>query len=422
MKILYLAPIGTQSSMLAAYTFLDDEVRWLADCGLEMFVFSHPESDRTAVSENGQVRLLPLAPAKSGTGALAAVKAVAMIWKLRRLLPARWWASAFDLWRAARIEQLVADSVREQEIDLIHSNFGWPNGLGGVLAKATTGVPLVATFRGMDLLADQRIAYGRRLKPNFDAAVRVLLKNADLTNHVSQFMRERAIELGADPNSATVVRKGVNCQIFGACAASDSRNAPCPTILTVASLIKRKGIDTIMRALSLLADSHDFSLIIVGVGPELKPLQALSESLSIAHRTSFVGQVTRDRIASFFSACDIFVLGSVLEASGNVLLEAMASERPVICTDSGGPPEYVADGDTGFVVPQDNPAAMAEKLEMLLESPELLKHMGNQGRKRALEHFTHHRMVNEIVATYERALSHSDVSHNSTSDYASMRV
>ena len=84
----------------------------------------------------------------------------------------------------------------------------------------------------------------------------------------------------------------------------------------------------------------------------------------------------------------------------------------------GRPPEYVADGDTGFVVPQGNPAAMAEKLEMLLESPELRKHMGNQGRKRALEHFTHHRMVNEIVATYEKALSQNDVRRSATSDEA----
>ncbi len=408
--------------MLAAYTFLDDEVRWLADFGLEIFVLSQPESRRAASAEHHNVRVVPLPPASTGKGILAAAKAVVMIWKLRRLLPPRWWASAFNFWRGARIEQLVADTVREQKIDLIHSNFGWPSGLGGVLAKATTGKPLVATFRGMDLLADQRIGYGARLRPAFDAAVRVLLKNADLTNHVSQFMCERAVELGADPNSATVVRKGVNCQMFSGRAASDSRNAPCPTILTVASLIKRKGIDTILRALGLLTDSHNFSLIIVGVGPELKPLQALSESLSIAHRTSFVGQVTRDRIASFFSACDIFVLGSVLEASGNVLLEAMASERAVICTESGGPPEYVADGETGFVVPQDNPAAMAEKLEMLLESPELRKHMGNQGRKRALEHFTHHRMVNEIVATYERALSQNDVRRSATSDEAFVRV
>ena len=222
--------------MLAAYTFLDDEVRWLADFGLEIFVLSQPESRRAASAEHHNVRVVPLPPASTGKGILAAAKAVVMIWKLRRLLPPRWWASAFNFWRGARIEQLVADTVREQKIDLIHSNFGWPSGLGGVLARPPPENRWWQHFAEWTCLQTNALD-GACLRPAFDAAVRVLLKNADLTNHVSQFMCKRAVELGADPNSAAVVRKGVNCQMFSGRAASDSRNAPCPTILTVASLI-----------------------------------------------------------------------------------------------------------------------------------------------------------------------------------------
>ena len=103
----------------------------------------------------------------------------------------------------------------------------------------------------------------------------------------------------------------------------------------------------------------------------------------------------------FFAACDVFVLASTLEAAGNVLLEAMASARPVICTASGGPGEYIHHGETGFVVPVADVTALADRIRLLLDKPALGDQLGAAGRSRALGRLDSQRMVGDIVRIYD---------------------
>jgi glycosyltransferase involved in cell wall biosynthesis len=109
-------------------------------------------------------------------------------------------------------------------------------------------------------------------------------------------------------------------------------------------------------------------------------------------------------IPRYFGACDIFALGSLVESAGIVLLEAMAAGRPVVCTDAGGPSEYVQEGATGFIVPPANPAAMADKLRVLLEQPELREAFGREGRVRVIRCFPYSKRVRELRESYLEAL------------------
>ena len=84
---------------------------------------------------------------------------------------------------------------------------------------------------------------------------------------------------------------------------------------------------------------------------------------------------------------ELFVHGALIEASGNVLLEAMAAGLPIVCTDAGGPSEYVADGVAGLIVPPADPKAMANRMRLLLEGGPLREQLGRQGRQRAKAHF-----------------------------------
>ena len=95
-------------------------------------------------------------------------------------------------------------------------------------------------------------------------------------------------------------------------------------ILTVAGLIRRKGVHHLLEAAARLRPTHDFSVVICGEGVEHERLQQLSDTLGLGDRTYFRGRVDRQAISQYFAACDVFVLASTLEAAGNVLLEAMA--------------------------------------------------------------------------------------------------
>ena len=101
----------------------------------------------------------------------------------------------------------------------------------------------------------------------------------------------------------------------------------------------------------------------------------------------------------------MFVLASTIEAAGNVLLEAMAAARPVVCTASGGPAEYVRDGETGFVVPVGDVPALAARLRLLLDDPALANRFGEQGLRLAQDGYRFDRMTGDIVQLYQDLLA-----------------
>jgi glycosyltransferase involved in cell wall biosynthesis len=397
LKILYLTPPSPDGARLSAFSFVDEEILALARQGVEIFMIAivPPAEGRRNAHVNISARTLP-----TGKAWREISRTLRFLWHVKRFIPGSLWLRPLLLYRTVHLERFAHDLILQERIGIIHSQFGWPGGFGGALAAAATSTRLVATLRGMDVLIDAGIDYGLRRSSFYDAAFRTLLRSADRTIHVSDFIRHRAMDLGAPGARAKTIRKGVDYDRFSAAAAGEPRS-PTPSILTVAGLIKRKGIDDILKALALLADSHEFSFVVVGEGPEQRRLEELSERLAIRGRTRFDGQVSRADIPKWFAASDIFVLASIWEASGNVLLEAMASGRPVICTDSGGPPEYIEDGVTGFVVPVGSPEAIAAKLGLLLKDPELRSVLGQNGRKHARERFSYGRMIGEIREVYE---------------------
>jgi glycosyltransferase involved in cell wall biosynthesis len=403
-RVLYLVSQPKSPERIGAYTFLDEEIQGLAAAGVDAYVLSTRAPRDTLC---GRVRLQS-ADARAGWGA----RMRAAVFLGRRLgdIPSRNLAKPLQSYRSARLEHLAAELVREHKIDLIHSHFGWPQGFGGTLARAATGRPLVASLRGTDILLDSSIDYGRRVDPLFDRALRRLLRTADRTIYFSDYMRNQGVALGARRDATRVVRKGVDVSHFRPtgerCAVKrelglDGR----PMILSVGGLIPRKGVHDILEALALLRDSHDFTFVVCGDGPERERLQALARDLGLESRTRFTGRVDRQTIPKYFAACDLMILASTLEAAGNVLFEAMAAARPVICTDSGGPPEYVQNDETGFVVPVANPQMMAARVRLLLESEELRERLGREARRRTEGQFAYTRMVSDIIDVYRDALT-----------------
>lgn len=179
-------------------------------------------------------------------------------------------------------------------------------------------------------------------------------------------------------------------------------------VLTVANLVKRKGIADLVKAVSLI-DNPRVKLVIVGQGPERENLEKLAKKLNIAERVIFTGLV--DEVSPFYTSADIFVLPSFfikkegdIEGLGIVLLEAQQYGLPVIGTKSGGIPEAIDNGRSGFVVPERNPRAIKEKILLLADDKELYFRMANRAPQFVQEKFNWVQSVKKYLLLYTSKL------------------
>lgn len=403
MKVLYLVPQSKAPDRIGAYTFLDEEIQALARHGVQAYVLSRAVERDTDL---GRVHMVSLSARSTQASRVRAARH--MLWRADGL-PVRSIRYPLRAYRGTWTEGVAADVVAAVGIDLVHSHFAWPQGMGGSFLRKLCGRPLVASLRGTDILVDQTIRYGRQANPFFSRALARLLRDADRTVYFSRYMRDHAVGLGARPEAARIIRKGVDVGHFAPTAdrvgLRRSLGLPeRPMVLTVAGLIARKGIDHLIGATARIAQQHDVTLVICGDGPDRAKLQAEAVTLGIGDRVVFAGRVARDVIPRYFAACDVFVLASVMEAAGNVLFEAMASGRPVVCTDSGGPGEYIVDGETGFVVPVGDQQALASRVGALLDDPDTADRMGAEGRRRTIDEFGYDRMVSDLLEVYREVL------------------
>lgn len=168
-------------------------------------------------------------------------------------------------------------------------------------------------------------------------------------------------------------------------------------LLTVAHLIKAKGVDVILRALKLLPES--VVLWIIGGGAEAEALRQTVRELGLAQRTRFHG--LQRNVEPFMQAADCFVCPSLwAEAAGLVNLEAQAAGLPVLASKVGGIPEYVLDGVTGLLFAPGDHAALADRVRRLFDDPSLCRRFGLAARAFAQEQFSPQARLADYLNVY----------------------
>jgi phosphatidylinositol alpha-1,6-mannosyltransferase len=164
--------------------------------------------------------------------------------------------------------------------------------------------------------------------------------------------------------------------------------AGCPVVVCVSRLVRRKGQDTLLKAWPAVKEKvPDAALLIVSGGPREAALHRLSERTGLAHSVRFTGAVRAAELPAHYAAGDVFAMpcrtrrgGLDVEGLGIVYLEASATGLPVVGGDSGGAPDAILDGETGYVVPGRDTGALAERLIALLSDPATARAMGDKGR------------------------------------------
>jgi glycosyltransferase involved in cell wall biosynthesis len=175
-------------------------------------------------------------------------------------------------------------------------------------------------------------------------------------------------------------------------------------VLFVGRLVYHKGLDYLIDSAKLMP--KEVCYIIVGSGDYSDKLRGRAKNRGVEDRVIFTGRVAFDDIPKYFAACDVFVLPSIsrLEAFGLVVLEAMASSKPVIVSNIPGVMELVTDDQEGLHAEPMNAEDIAEKIKILLSDPALRKKMGENGRKKVLSEFTWDKVAKQIEEVYKEVI------------------
>ncbi|MDI6791426.1 MAG: glycosyltransferase family 4 protein [bacterium] len=173
--------------------------------------------------------------------------------------------------------------------------------------------------------------------------------------------------------------------------------------LTIAEMIERKGLGYLLKAISqVVKEERNCGFVLVGDGPLRAGLEAQAEELGLCHHVRFLG--FRTDIPLLFSLVDGYILSSLSEGLPRSIIEAMAMTRPVIATDVKGSREMVKDGETGFLVPAQDPAALSRAILKIIRNKAEAKAMGLAGRERAKRFYNETDVMARLNGEYQELL------------------
>ncbi len=257
--------------------------------------------------------------------------------------------------------------------DLIHANWSVNGAIAGIVGRLT-GKPVVTTLRGEDVTRAESSGLYRGF-------LNLCLKNNDRLITVSE-----AISISLKQNfpkykdKVSFLPNGVEAELLNIARAPQDKSGVF-RLVTVGSLIPRKGVTTIIKALAQLKDRQQFHLSVIGSGAELSGLEALVQRESLLGSVEFVGEVVPEKVVDYLVKADAFVLASYSEGRPNVVLEALAVGVPVIASDIDGVRELISDGMTGLRFPAGNSEVLTQKIEQLAKDSELQMYLAKQGRE-----------------------------------------
>jgi teichuronic acid biosynthesis glycosyltransferase TuaC len=287
------------------------------------------------------------------------------------------------------IRRTVRRIHAEWPVDVIHAHMMVPDGWAASRIGPELAVPTVGTAHRADVLDIP--AQGAKSRMRVAEAIQGL----DAVVTVSRAIGDAADAIARPKRPITVVPNGADADVFMPRDAGEARGrlgipADAAVISYVGKLVPRKGVDTLVEAMGLLARREGGAprLVMAGIGPMRDGLEHRARELGIADRITWLGKVPHDDVGWVMSTGDVFVLPSLSEGLPTVVCEAMACGLAVVATAVDGTPEIVDDPATGLLVQPHDADGLAGALARVLDDPVLRSQMGAEALRRSEADYT----------------------------------
>lgn len=292
--------------------------------------------------------------------------------------------------------------IKNEKIDLIHAH-EFETNFYGSLAARVAGIPMIGTIHGKGYFTEKKY---RRL------AYKVAIALSRRTIAVSEDLRQYlASELKLKNNHKLLtIYNGIDINKYSNCnpdpLLKTKLGIGIKTLVagTFGSLYEVKGIPVLLRAVKkVIKEVPDFKLIIAGTGDKDDELKMEAKTLGIMDAVMFLG--LRDDIPQLLNITDLYVCSSFSEGLSLSIMEAMATNKPIVATDVGGNPELITHGLNGLLVPPRNPVALAESIISLLKDNNIRMSMGKKGREIIENNFSLFNMIKNYQDLYNKLVS-----------------
>jgi teichuronic acid biosynthesis glycosyltransferase TuaC len=229
---------------------------------------------------------------------------------------------------------------------------------------------------------------------------RIILKHsADYYISISEQMTKELVDLGINKNTILYLPNGVDVHTF-------KPNVPKEDdlLLFVGRVTSSKGLHTLIKSLRFL--EKPIRLAIIGpMDPIYRPyIEKLveKENQKEKHEITFLGAMDRTAIVKWYQRASIFVLPSFWEGFPVTILEALSCETPIIATPVGGIPEVIKDHKTGILTPLNNPVALGQNIQYLLDNTEVRNQLGREGRRQIIKNYSLQESVEKLIKIYKQ--------------------
>lgn len=295
--------------------------------------------------------------------------------------------------------------LHSQPLDLIHAHFAIDGVYALSLAKKKD-IPLITTLHGFDVTVSKKELLNSRSPAwiNYFLHQNKLKKNGEKFICVSQFIAEQAVRNGFPEGKIIQHYIGIDVDKYLQSEPLDDSGI----ILHVARLVEKKGTAILVTALKHIQKRYpEVKLVIVGDGPLLPQLRAQISSLGLDNNVIFTGALAHVEVMELMRKAHMLILPSITaktgdaEGLGMVLLEAAVTGVPVIGTNHGGIPEAIIDGETGFLVDENNDRQLAERILFLMDNRTTRLSMGKKAREFVAQKFNLTRQTKKLEEIYK---------------------
>ena len=289
----------------------------------------------------------------------------------------------------------------ERHYDIEHYFFSMPTGLLTLIPGFKPTTPYIVSLRGSDVPGydpfNKKVEWiHAMLKPLTRRIWKRARKVIALSDALAETAKDTAPELDIG-----VIPNGIDTDHFSPPERRASRRTT--RLITVARLLERKGIHTILEAIAK-PTPLPVELKIIGTGPYEAELRELVDQLGLGSRVHFLGYVPNEELPAYYRRSDIFVLPSATESFGLVFAEAMSCGLPIAASNVGGIPETVRDGIDGLLCSPDDPPSLRENIIQLMSSADAREDISNSQRQRILEHYPWEHIAARYADVYRAAL------------------